>query len=217
MKPGNESFGVNVERIMNLPGGMYAVRLLTKNAAWRETQKLNLHISHLEVLHSMDNTEYYSLRTNDDHARVMLMVKNGAVQMCRGLNRLRPASYMNQIVAFIVDCGFGIDADMACTGLIRQKGRYYNIYDLPQNFIVSGNMDLSYAGLDKLPNMKGVTIKGNYDISGNSLIGFFGAPSVVYGDFIVNHNGFPNVLRQPPKYTTIYGKFINNNIRSKSK
>jgi hypothetical protein len=208
MKPENENYSNNIKWVMDLPGGMYAVRLTGKTAAWRESQKLNLRISHLDILDSIDTDEYYAIRTRDGHACVMFRVHYNTIYMCRGMNRMRPIKYTNQIVTFIVESGFDIAADMACTGLIRQNDRYYNIYDLPQNFVVHGNMDLSYAGLRYLPNMKGMTIRGDYDISGNCLVGFSGVPSVVEGDFIIRHNRFPNLATKRPQYIKIGGNFI---------
>ena len=102
MKPENEYLTNNIKWVMDLPGGMYAVQLLNKNVAFRETQKLSLRISHFDILNSMEDTEYYSLRSGDGHAHVMLVVKNGAVQMCRGVNKSRPTNYMSQIVSFKV-------------------------------------------------------------------------------------------------------------------
>lgn len=209
MEPKNENYSNNIKWVMDLPGGMYAVRLTGKTAAWRESQKLNLRISHLDILGSMDTDEYYAIRSSDDHACVMFRVHYNSIYMCRGQNKSRPINYMNQVVSFIVNSGFDIAADMACTGLIRQNDRYYNVYDLPQNFVVLGNMDLSYAGLRHLPNMKGMTVRGNYDISGNCLLGFSGVPSFVGGDFIVRHNYFSHLATKRPQYITIKGKFIN--------
>ena len=200
---------------MNLPGGMYAVRLLGKTAAWRESQKLNLRISHLDILDSMGTDEYYAIRDANGHACVMLRVHYNSIYMCRGVNKSRPTNYMPQVISFIVNSGFDIAADMACTGLIHQNGRYYNVYDLPKNFIVQGSMDLSYAGLQHLPDMKGVTIRGDYDISGNCLVGFSGVPSFVGGDFIVRNNRFPNVTKKRPQYITICGKYINESIHNR--
>ena len=97
---------------------------------------------------------------------------------------------------------------MACTGIIRQKDRYYNIYDLPRNFTFWGNMDLSYAGLRQLPDMKGATIHGNYDISGNFLLGFSGVPSIIDGDFIMKNIKNPALVGRKPQYTIIRGNYI---------
>ena len=204
----NEFLTENIKWVMDLPGGMCAVRLLGHNAAWRESQKLNLRISHFDIKELMQTNEYYAIRSANGHANVMLRVHDNAVYMCRGMNKMRPLNYMSQVVAFIVNSGFNIAADMGGTGLIRQNGRYYNIYDLPQNFAVQGNMDLSYAGFQHLPNMKGMTIHGDYDISGNSLVGFSGVPSVVWGDFIVRNNKFRYLATKRPQFILIHGNFI---------
>ena len=209
----NEFLTENIKWVMDLPGGMCAVRLLGHNAAWRESQKLNLRISHFDIKELMQTNEYYAIRSANGHANVMLRVHDNAVYMCRGMNKMRPTACMPQVVAFIVNSGFDIAADMAGAGLIHQNSHYYNIYDLPQNFIVSGDMDLSYAGLTNLPNMRGMTIRGNYDISGNYLVGFTGVPSVVYGDFIIKNNYLKKFTMKRPQYITIHGRFINDSYQ----
>jgi len=197
-----------IKHIMNLPGGMNAVQLQGPDIIFRENQKLNIGLLYRNVLDSANDTEYYTLRTGDNRARVMIAVKNGAVQMCRGINRSRPANYMNQIITFIIGRGFDVVADMACTGIIRQKNHYYNVYDLPKKFTVWGNMDLSYAGLYHLPDMHSVIIRGNYDISGNNLTDFMGLPAEVFGDFIVRDNEFGWVGNVTPKHVHIHGQYI---------
>lgn len=203
--------GIGRHRIMELPRSTYAVYFSDTTAMLAEANKLNLKLKP-EDAHAIDNAinvNFYSIRSNVGTPLVMLKVMDDAVQWCRGIDATRPSNYVRQIVAFIVTKRFGIAGDMACTGIVEQKGRYYNIYDLPNGFIYRGNMDLSHAGLRSLPNMRSVTIMGDYNISGNDLTTLNGAPSKVEGDFIIMHNANPYIFKNKPMFTKIGGKYYN--------
>ena len=203
--------GIGRHRIMELPRATYAVYFSTTEAMLAEANKLHLRLTP-EDAHAVDdmpNVNFYSIRSHVGEPVVMMKVEDDAVQWCRGANAKRPTYFMRQIVAFIVTKKLGVKGDMACTGIIEQKGKYYNIYDLPKGFVYYGDMDLSYAGLTKLPDMRTVTIKGNYDISGNDLQHITGSPAVVEGDFIIKNNGNPYLFKDKPMFTKICGKFYN--------
>ena len=53
---------------------------------------------------------------------------------------------------------FYLDEDFYLDGTFYQDGHKYNIYDLPQGFIVKGNISFSYRHLYKLPNMSNIII-----------------------------------------------------------
>ena len=201
--------GTGRHKIMDLPRSMYAVYFSTQDAMVHEAQKLRLKLS-VEDLHAMENDQnvnFYSIRSYDGAPYVMIKTVDDAVQWCRGAGAVRPIGYIPQIVTFVVTKELGIAADMACVGMVKQKGKYYNIYDLPHGFVYYGDMDLSYAGLTQLPDMRGVTVHGNYDVSGNRLVSLNGAPWTVDGDFIVMDNENPYIFRKLPQFTKIGGKF----------
>lgn len=209
--------GVGRHRIMDLPHSMYAVYLSTVDAVLNESNKLHIRLNADDVcaIENNANVNFYSIRSHDGAPHVLLNVQNDAVQWCRGLYVGRPANYMPQVVTFIVKKQFDVARDMACTGVIRQNGKYYNVYDLPHGFVFSGNMDLSYAGLRHLPDMRSVIIKGDYNISGNALISFAGVPKEIYGNFYANNNEIPYVLKERPKFCAIHGKFFTGPIKSR--
>ena len=203
--------GMGRHRIMELPRATYAVYFSTTEAMLAEADKLHLELTP-EDAHAVDdmpNVNFYSIRSHIGEPVVMMKVEDDAVQWCRGANAKRPTHFMRQIVAFIVTKKFGVEGDMACTGIVEQNGKYYNIYDLPKGFVYYGDMDLSYAGLTQLPNMHTVTIKGDYNISGNDLRRLVGAPAAVDGDFIILDNANPYMFKDKPWFTKIGGKFFN--------
>lgn len=203
--------GIGRHRIMELPRAMYAVYFSTTEAMLAEANKLHLKLNaeDARALDGMPNINFYSIRSHIGEPCVMLKVEDDAVQWCRGAHAKRPVNYVRQVVSFIVTKKFDIAADMACTGIIKQNDKYYNIYDLPKGFVYRGNMDLSYAGLTKLPDMRTVTIKGDYDISGNDLQHIAGSPAIVEGDFIIKNNAVPYLFKDKPMFTKIGGKFYN--------
>ena len=203
--------GVGRHRIMDLPRSFYAVYFSAQEALLHEADKLEIDLQNEDVraIEYSKNMNFYSIRSYDGTPHVLLKVTDDAVQWCRGSNMGRPTNYMRQIVTFIVKKRLEVAADMACTGIISQKGKYYNIYDLPKGFVYHGDMDLSYADLIQLPDMRTVVIKGDYDISGNYLYSFSGAPAKVEGDFIFMDNGIPNIFKHRPQFTVIGGKYYN--------
>ena len=204
--------GAGRHRVMDLPHSCYVVYFSDCDAMLAEANKLHLRLSPADA-HSFENAtgmKFYSIRSYDGAPHVMLKVADDAVQWCRGMRAMRPTHYMRQVVTFIVRKQFDVAHDMACTGIVRQNGKYYNVYDLPNGFIFHGDMDLSYAGLRHLPDMRSVTIRGDYDISGNSLMSYAGVPKKIYGDFYSYDNAR---LVAHPKYCTIRGKFYNDKTK----
>lgn len=209
--------GMGRHRVMELPRSCYAVYFSDADAILAEAKKLHIKLS-AEEAHSFENAanmNFYSIRSYDGAPHVMLKVVDDAVQWCRGVYAARPDNYMRQVVTFIVKKQFDIAHDMACTGIVRQHGKYYNVYDLPNGFVFHGDMDLSYAGLRHLPDMRSVTIRGNYDISGNALRSFAGVPKEIYGDFYANDNEIPYMLKERPKFCAIHGKFYTGPSKSR--
>lgn len=209
--------GAGRHHIMDLPRSMYAVYLSSADAVSSEAGKLNIQLKagDVQLVENTQNVNFYSIRSYDGAPHVLFRVENDAVQWCRGLGGGRPANYMAQIVTFIVQKQFDIARDMACTGIIRQNGKYYDVFDLPHGFVFNGNMDLSYAGLRHLPNMRSIIIKGDYDISGNALLSYAGVPKEIYGNFYANNNEIPYMLKERPKFCAIHGKFFTGPTKSR--
>ena len=203
--------GAGRERIMDLPNAMFVVHFSNTHSMLREAHRLGMFL-HKDDVHSMEyslNVDFYSIRSHDGQPHVLLKVENGAVQLCRGVNLTRPKEYMAQVITFIVKKQFDIAHDMACTGIIRQDGQYYEVFDLPKGFVVRGDMDLSYAGLEHLPNMDSVTIRGNYNANGNPLKSLDGIPKEIYKNLYLQGGGIrPDIVRTLPPYCRVHGKIF---------
>ncbi len=70
----------------------------------------------------------------------------------------------------------------------KQDGKTYNLYDLPDGFVIKGNVCLREKGLTELPDLSKVSIEGSFWCNDNQLTSLKGAPQKVGGDFDCNSN-----------------------------
>ena len=71
---------------------------------------------------------------------------------------------------------------------ISQEGIEYDLYNLPEGFVIKGGLNLGRNMYMKLPDLSKVIVEGDFDCRGCHLKSFVGAPKKVTGDF----NGFGN-------------------------
>ena len=69
---------------------------------------------------------------------------------------------------------------------IMQNGQEYDLYNLPDGFVIKGNLNISGKGLTSLPDLSKVTIEGYFDCS--HMTSLEGSPRIVQGDFRCNEN-----------------------------
>ena len=81
--------------------------------------------------------------------------------------------------------------------LLHQDGLMYNIYKLPKNFVIKGDLSLSELGLKKLPDLSTVTITGNFSCADNELTNLRGAPRSVGGNFDCSRNQIETLMHLP--------------------
>ena len=70
----------------------------------------------------------------------------------------------------------------------EQDGKTYNLYNLPDGFVIEGDVNLSYKELTELPDLSKVTVKGDFWCNNNQLTSLTGAPQEVGGDFKCSYN-----------------------------
>ena len=80
----------------------------------------------------------------------------------------------------------------------------YDIFDLPNNFVVKSTIDISGMNLDALPGMSTISVNGDFWCPNNKLTNLYGAPYSVSGHCKFGYNPL----------NTLYGmpKFIGGNI-----
>ena len=91
------------------------------------------------------------------------------------------------------------------TLLFAQDGTKYNLYDLPDGFVIKGDLDIRFHGLTELPDLSKVTVLGNFECSDNELTSLKGAPQKVGGDFMCLRNKLTSLEGSPRE---VSGNFI---------
>ena len=90
-------------------------------------------------------------------------------------------------------------ADLIDTITIMQDGKVWNLNDLPDGFVIKGDLDLSDKELEKLPDLSKVTVEGNFNCDNNFLTSLEGAPKEVGGSFDCSHNYLTSLEGIPEK------------------
>ena len=81
------------------------------------------------------------------------------------------------------------------TYCLFQDGEYYNLFQLPDDFTVYGDLNLSGIGLTELPDFSKITVLGTFDCSYNLLKNLKGSPK-----YAKNYNCSANL-----ELTSLYG------------
>ena len=79
----------------------------------------------------------------------------------------------------------------------EQDGKIYNLYDLPDGFVIEGDVDLSYKELTELPDLSKVTVKGDFLCHNNKLTTLQGTPQKVGGEFDCSYNKLTSLTGAP--------------------
>lgn len=88
-----------------------------------------------------------------------------------------------------------------------QDGKEYDVFNLPENFVVKGDINISDMNLEKLPDLSTVVVEGVFDCSKNFLKSLKGAPKAA-DVFLCNFNNLTS-LEYGPKKVRMYSCFFN--------
>ena len=188
------------EFVMELPGNMAAYKLTTSAALDFEGE----YMGHCVGRGGYDDgvadgtMQIYSIRDERGEPHVTFEVHGNSIEQVKGKQNKRPvAKYMPAVQAFIQVNNFDIDGDVINTGLIKQDGKYYDIFHLPRGFVVNGNLDLSEMDLTELPDMSTVSVKGGFYCEDNQLTSLAGAPQSVGAEFDCRNNQLKSLAGAP--------------------
>ena len=191
---------VGVKHIMDLPNNMSAYQLLTPAALDFESE----YMGHCVGKGSYDSgvkdgsIEIYSIRDERGEPHATLEVRGKKVHQVKGKQNKAPIrKYVPAIKHFIESQNLDIVHDLKNLGLIKQDGKYYDIYNLPKGFVVTGDLDLSDQGLTELPDLSTITVNGYFDCSDNQLTSLKGAPQSVDGYFFCSNNQLTSLEHAP--------------------
>ena len=90
-------------------------------------------------------------------------------------------------------------AEVVNSKFIKQDGKVWDLFDLPEGFVIKGDLDLSNRGLEKLPDLSKVKVGGDFDCFANNLTSLEGAPKEVGGDFDCFANNLTSLEGAPEK------------------
>ena len=132
--------------IMDLPNGMRAYQLMTPQALDFESEYMGHCVGRGGYDKDVTNgsVKIYSIRDNNGEPHATLEVRGQNVFQCKGKGNKTPVQrYIPAVQHFVEAQKLEIKHDMKNIGLINQDGKYYSIYDLPNGFVVHGDLDLS--------------------------------------------------------------------------
>lgn len=120
-----------------------------------------------------DRYQYYSLRGPNNKAHATLEVENGTLKQCKGKENAPPRSdYFAPIQDFIKENKWKLTESAGQTGLLEKDGEYYEITNLPDNFVYEGGIKIIDAKwLKALPNGLGVSSLYLYECPNLTKIG----------------------------------------------
>ena len=81
----------------------------------------------------------------------------------------------------------------------KGKTEFADLDKLPKKMIIKGDIDLDWMGLEELPDLSNVIVKGNFDCGNNYITSLKGAPKEVGGDFDCSHCWNLTSLKGAPK------------------
>ncbi|SRR6266487_518099 len=153
--------GINLRGEMELDNGFRIVRLFTPGALDLESQMLGHCIGDGAYDAKVKGSQcaYYSLRDKNEksHATFEINTATMGLLQCKGKQDVPPiGKYMSYARQFIERkqynlIGSASETGLIETGLIKEGGKYYDIYHLPENWEVL-NLDLSGTKIKTLPN-----------------------------------------------------------------
>ena len=167
--------------IMDLPNGMRAYQLMTPQALDFESEYMGHCVGRGGYDKDVTNgsVKIYSIRDNNGEPHATLEVRGQNVFQCKGKGNKTPVQrYIPAVQHFVEAQKLEIKHDMKNIGLIKQDGKYYSIYDLPNGFVVRGDLDLSdmdlsdvnlnikVTGILNLAGAKNIKLHPKTDFSG---------------------------------------------------
>ncbi len=191
---------VGAQHVMDLPNGMVAYQLMTPDALDFESDYMGHCVGRGAYDAGVESgrTKIYSIRDEYGEPHVTLEVRGTEVHQIKGKQNKAPVrKYVPAVVKFIESQHLEIVNDLKNLGLIRQDGKFYDIYNLPKNFVVKGKLDLSHMGLTELPDLSTVTVLGSFYCDDNQLTSLTGAPESVLGNFYCSDNQLTSLKHAP--------------------
>ena len=199
---------VGAVHVMDLCDGLSAYQLTTPEALDFESE----YMGHCVGLGGYDQglkdgrIKIYSIRDERGEPHCTIEVRGNDIEQIKGkLNRAPIHKYIPGIKMFIEHKKLNITHGLKELGFFKQDGKLYDLFNLPKNFVLKGNVNLISTELEKLPDFSTVTVEGNFACGCNRLTSLQGAPRVVTGVFDCFNNQLTNLIGAPE----IVGEYLN--------
>lgn len=164
--PAQTDTSADTKTVMKFPDGSRIVELLSTASLRDEGEALGhcMALGRQDAKLTQGTHAYYSLRDLYGNPHVTMEVLRGRTQntliQVRGKQNALPTNkYMPFILAFATERTFKLVDRIAMTGIIQQRGVYYDVRQLPKGFRYLKALDLTEMPDCTLPD--GLTIEGN--------------------------------------------------------
>ena len=91
----------------------------------------------------------------------------------------------------------------------EQDGQKYDLFNLPENFVIWGDVWINDRGLSKLPDLSKVIVRGSFICSDNKLTSLEGAPREVRNTFRCDYNRLTSLKGAPKKVGGVFRGQLN--------
>lgn len=176
----------SIETVMTFDNGMQLVLLKTKQSIEQEG-KLMDHCVGSGVYYYYnkpdETTKVYSLRDKKGNPHVTIEVRGNALTQCRGRRDSCPTERYTPYIQHIVKkFNWDIQGDIPAVGLIKQEGKYYNLWQLPAGMVIRQDLDFSKLPWSKLPDLSQTVLAGNFLCNRAKIETLQGMPKEVHGN-----------------------------------
>lgn len=199
---------IGVVHVMDLTDGLSAYQLMTPEALDFESEYMGHCVGKggYDIGVKEGTTKIYSIRDERGEPHCTIEVCGDDIEQIKGKQNKAPIrKYVPAIKMFIEQKHFNIERGLKHLGFIKQDGKLYDLFNLPKNFVVKGDVNLINMGLEKLPDLSTVTIEGCFSCAFNQLTSLKGAPRVVKDNFDCGSNQLTNLIGAPE----IVGGYLN--------
>ena len=208
-------------KIMDLNDGYYVVQLFTPQSLDFESQCMNHCVGEGywdELVHE-EYCQIYSVRDATGYPHLTIEVKYGEITQCLGYKNSIPSDAKLRTAVRTLMQAEKLDIPDVngwnrAIAYFKQYYRLYDVFNLPENFVMNGLLDLHGMNLTELPDMHTVKIRSGFYCCSNELRNLKGAPHTIFGDANFSDNPLTSLYGMP---RDIRGKIYLRNTRLNAK
>lgn len=190
-----------VYKIMDVNDGLYVVQLFSPQSLDYEGSMLNHCVGdgYYDNQVYLKSVQIYSIRDARGYPYLTIEVNNGKISQCYGYNNRVPndPKLRTAVRTLMRAQNLDIDTWNPLIAYTKQNNILYDVFNLPENFVLNHSIDLCGMGLEKLPNMSTVTVNSDFLCSTNKLTDLTGAPNTVKNEVKCSCNPLKSLRGMP--------------------